>query len=117
MQCRGGLKLGNFPIQFGEYLLHRQYFFGQLHAQRKTLNRLLPLCGLCKFQIPNALTMKIPTLFCAALITLCLFKNCRPEKENSNSLAAYLDLGETGIKTGGIKMIPVHGGKYKGWTK
>ena len=31
--------------------------------------------------------------------------------------ANYNDLEETGLGTGGIKMIPIHGGKYKVWTK
>lgn len=30
---------------------------------------------------------------------------------------SYYDLQETGIKSGGVKMIPIHGGKYKVWTK
>jgi len=29
----------------------------------------------------------------------------------------YNDLEETGVRTGGVKMIPVHGGQYKVWTK
>lgn len=29
----------------------------------------------------------------------------------------YWNLGETGIKAGGIRMIPILGGKYKVWTK
>lgn len=49
------------------------------------------------------------------LILGLLFISCQqPEKNNSNR---YNDLGETGLKTGGIKMIPVHDGKYKVWTK
>lgn len=38
---------------------------------------------------------------------------CQPGQNNN----AYLDLGETGIRAGGVRMIPIHGGKYKVWTK
>ena len=30
---------------------------------------------------------------------------------------SYYEMSESGIKSGGIKMIPIHGGKYKVWTK
>ncbi len=40
------------------------------------------------------------------------------QKRNEEKAAVnYFDLQEAGLKTGGIKMIPVHGGKYKVWTK
>ena len=29
----------------------------------------------------------------------------------------YYDLGEAGLKSGGVRLIPIHGGKYKVWTK
>ncbi len=42
---------------------------------------------------------------------------CRPTEPVKDETTAYYDLGETGVKSGGIKMIPIHGGKYKVWTK
>ena len=62
--------------------------------------------------------MKRPFPFLSVLITVVLIYACQPKSEKSNSLAfPYLDLGEPGVKAGGIKMIPVSGGKYKVWTK
>lgn len=37
--------------------------------------------------------------------------------QSGQNSSAYWNLGETGIRTGGIRMIPIHGGKYKVWTK
>lgn len=56
----------------------------------------------------------IPVLILAALWAC--------QKPSQNSLASsnnlsYYDLDETGVKTGGVRMIPIHGGKYKVWTK
>lgn len=49
------------------------------------------------------------------LILGLLFFSCQqPEKNNATR---YNDLGETGLKAGGVKMIPVQGGKYRVWTK
>lgn len=49
------------------------------------------------------------------LILGILFFSCQqPEKNNATR---YNDLGETGLKAGGVKMIPVQGGKYRVWTK
>src|SRR5271154_2063116 len=49
------------------------------------------------------------------LIGLFLISSCqRTEKKNDTH---YYDLQEPGIKSGGIKMIPILGGKYKVWTK
>lgn len=54
--------------------------------------------------------------------SLCLFivasmLSCRPEVSVEEDKIDYNNLNETGLKTGGIKMIPIHGGKYKVWTK
>ena len=49
------------------------------------------------------------------LILGILSLSCQqPEKNNATR---YNDLGETGLKAGGVKMIPVQGGKYRVWTK
>lgn len=48
------------------------------------------------------------------MLSVAVF-SCQPiEKKNSVS---YSDLEETGVKSGGIKMIPIHNGKYRVWTK
>lgn len=52
----------------------------------------------------------VPFIGCLVLIS------CQPRPESAGN-SSYLDLGETGMKTGGVKMIPIHGGKYKVWTK
>ena len=52
-----------------------------------------------------------------ALLSGILFQACQPKTENSSALQSYLDLGETGVKAGGVKMISILGGKYKVWTK
>lgn len=50
-----------------------------------------------------------------SLIVLMLaLVSCQPQPESSQ---AYYDLEETGVKSGGIRMIPIHNGKYKVWTK
>src|SRR5689334_10561991 len=51
-------------------------------------------------------------LACLALIVLF---GCQP-KENKSAVA-YNDLQEPGVKAGGVKLIPIMGGKYKVWTK
>src|SRR6267143_555355 len=62
--------------------------------------------------------MKRHFYFLTVLIVGIFISGCEPKSENSNSTAlSYLDLGEPGVKAGGIKMIPVLGGKYKVWTK
>ncbi len=46
--------------------------------------------------------------------------SCSQRNTESNQVPAsvnYYDLRETGVKSGGIKMIPIHDGKYKVWTK
>jgi proline iminopeptidase len=50
-----------------------------------------------------------------SLIVLMLaLVSCQPQPESSQ---AYYDLEETGVKSGGIRMIPIHNAKYKVWTK
>lgn len=51
-----------------------------------------------------------------ALISLLLFVACQPPKESTVN-NKYFDLQETGVKSGGVKMIPIMNGKYKVWTK
>lgn len=48
-----------------------------------------------------------------ALAALVLVFSCQAPGTKSD----YFNLGETGIRSGGIRMIPIHGGKYKVWTK
>lgn len=48
-------------------------------------------------------------------IAIGILSSCQsPEYKNSY---AYNDLHETGLKSGGVRMIPIHGGKYRVWTK
>ena len=61
--------------------------------------------------------MKNIPLSLAALL-LCSLMSCRqntptPDTTTSN----YLQSTETGVKSGGVRMIPIEGGKYKVWTK
>lgn len=49
-------------------------------------------------------------------VALALFA-CETKENSKLTSVNYNDLGETGIKSGGVKMIPIHGGKYKVWTK
>jgi proline iminopeptidase len=53
-------------------------------------------------------------LYLIALVTLLA---CTTNVKVEDGTIAYNDLGETGVKSGGIKMIPIHGGKHKVWTK
>lgn len=53
----------------------------------------------------------LPLLLIAALVS------CKPAEPEQTQTTSYTDLEETGVKSGGIKMIPIHGGKYKVWTK
>jgi proline iminopeptidase len=50
------------------------------------------------------------------LVILLLIFSCKPVKESAPS-SSYNDLGETGVKAGGVKLIAVANGKYKVWTK
>ena len=53
-------------------------------------------------------------LICTLLIFCVLFScNTSPKKEETS----YYDLAESGLKSGGVRMIPIHGGKYNVWTK
>ena len=53
-------------------------------------------------------------LICTLLIFCVLFScNTSPKKEETS----YYDLAESGLKSGGVRMIPIHGGKYDVWTK
>src|SRR5688572_19982255 len=53
--------------------------------------------------------------FCVLVSAILL--GCQPNNSKQESDSNYNDLAESGVKTGGIKMIPIHGGKYKVWTK
>ncbi|MGB4970025.1 MAG: proline iminopeptidase-family hydrolase [Saprospiraceae bacterium] len=56
------------------------------------------------------------------LLILCFSLNSCELKYNVKSEAAslnrsYYDLEESGVKSGGVKIIPIENGKYKVWTK
>lgn len=51
------------------------------------------------------------------LLVSTILLSCQPNNPKQESDTNYNDLAESGVKTGGIKMIPIHGGKYKVWTK
>jgi proline iminopeptidase len=52
------------------------------------------------------------------LLVFALIISCeRKAPPSTETTTAYYDLGETGVKSGGVRMIPIHGGKYKVWTK
>ncbi len=42
---------------------------------------------------------------------------CDVKTPDANETTSYYDMGESGVKSGGIQMIPIHNGKYKVWTK
>lgn len=42
---------------------------------------------------------------------------CQQPSETTSAKVNYYDLQETGVKAGGIRMIPIHDGKYNVWTK
>lgn len=50
-------------------------------------------------------------------LLLWILISCQSSAPEQTSTINYYDLGETGLKSGGIKMIPIHNGKYKVWTK
>jgi proline iminopeptidase len=56
--------------------------------------------------------MKTLLILIAGVFTI---SSCQKREEKTS--ANYFDLQEVGLKVGGIKMIPIHGGKYKVWTK
>lgn len=51
------------------------------------------------------------------LLMFLLVMSCQIESRVKNESINYNDLQETGVRSGGIKMIPVHNGKYKVWTR
>jgi len=51
------------------------------------------------------------------LLLLWILISCQSSTPEQPSSVNYYDLGETGLKSGGVKMIPIHNGKYKVWTK
>ncbi|MCI0751445.1 MAG: proline iminopeptidase-family hydrolase [Flammeovirgaceae bacterium] len=51
------------------------------------------------------------------LITILVFSCDVKTTIHDENTAAYYDLNERGVKSGGIRMIPIHDGKYKVWTK
>lgn len=51
------------------------------------------------------------------LLVLACLLSCNTEVKVEDGTIDYNDLGETGVKSGGIKMIPIHSGKYHVWTK
>jgi proline iminopeptidase len=51
------------------------------------------------------------------LLLLWILISCQSSSPEQTSSVNYYDLGETGLKSGGVKMIPIHNGKYKVWTK
>jgi len=42
---------------------------------------------------------------------------CSVKTPDAGQTQSYYDLNESVVKSGGIKMIPIHDGKYKVWTK
>lgn len=59
--------------------------------------------------------MQTVRLAIVALASLSFLLSCQPKQQATSS--SYLDLGEQGVKAGGIRMIPIANGKYKVWTK
>jgi proline iminopeptidase len=51
------------------------------------------------------------------LLIFSAFLSCNSNTPVKDELATYYDLGETNVKSGGVKMIPIHDGKYRVWTK
>jgi proline iminopeptidase len=51
------------------------------------------------------------------LLVLIALLSCRPDAALKDETTSYYNLGETGVKSGGVKMIPIHNGQYKVWTK
>lgn len=52
-----------------------------------------------------------------SLLLLAALVSCQQTTPKQDQTTTYNNLEEAGVKSGGIKMIPVHGGKYKVWTK
>ncbi len=53
--------------------------------------------------------------FITLLLALVFLVSC--QNPQTKTTVSYNDLSETGIRSGGVKMIPIHGGKYRVWTK
>jgi proline iminopeptidase len=53
----------------------------------------------------------------SSLVLLAFVLSCTTRTTIKDDTTNYNNLEETGVKSGGIKMIPIHGGKYKVWTK
>lgn len=51
------------------------------------------------------------------LFTGLILYACEIKTEVTDGALSYYNLAETGVKSGGIKMIPIHGGKFRVWTK
>jgi hypothetical protein len=53
-----------------------------------------------------------------AAFLVCLLTACG-HQESANNQSGYNDLQEPGIKTGGLKVIPIHtvSGNFKMWTQ
>jgi len=52
-----------------------------------------------------------------SILLLVIILSCTTRTTIKDDIINYNNLQETGVKSGGVKMIPVHGGKYKVWTK
>ena len=91
--------------------------FSTTACYKESLNLLLALSRLCKLQFPKPGAMKKYYYTLAALMTGLLFQACQPKPENSTPSLSYFDLGEAGLKAGGVKMISIMNGQYKVWTK
>jgi len=50
-------------------------------------------------------------------LLLCSIMACRQNPATPGTTTNYLQSTETGIKSGGVRLIPINGGKYKVWTK
>ncbi len=50
-------------------------------------------------------------------LILSLLAFCCAPKEQAKENTNYFNLEESGVKSGGVRMIPIMGGKYKVWTK
>jgi proline iminopeptidase len=51
------------------------------------------------------------------ILPLLLLFQCNSNTPTKEAATNYYDLNEIGVKMGGVKMIPIHGGKYNVWTK
>src|SRR5690349_9971756 len=61
----------------------------------------------------------ISWFFFASVIVSCDSNKKTEQKESSTTLAAYFNYADTGVKSGGVKMIPIQTpvGEFKVWTK